>query len=169
MRSDAGTPPSHSNGETVASGTFEAFYRASERRLTVALSARYGPTVGRDAAIDALAWAWENWSRVSTMSNPAGYLYRVGQTSARRSGGRTRPIDTAAGDVAADDPASADEDLVSALGSLSPRQREVVVLTHGYGYTHREVGELLGISRSAVQNHTERGLARLRAQLEQQQ
>jgi len=33
---------------------------------------------------EALAYAWENWDRLSSMKNPVGYLYRVGQSRARR-------------------------------------------------------------------------------------
>jgi RNA polymerase sigma-70 factor (ECF subfamily) len=56
--------------------------------------------------------------------------------------------------------------LPAALGKLSARQRQVVVLVHGFEYTHQEVADLLGISRSSVQNHVERGLATLRSELE---
>ncbi len=56
--------------------------------------------------------------------------------------------------------------LPDALNKLSARQRQVVVLVHGFEYTHQEVADLLGISRSSVQNHVERGLARLRSELE---
>jgi Sigma-70, region 4 len=44
-----------------------------------------------------------------------------------------------------------------------------VVLVHGYGWTPREVAELTGIAPTSVQNHVERGLARLRAALEVRQ
>ncbi len=61
--------------------------------------------------------------------------------------------------------------LVAAYGfeegrdALSQRQRLAVVLVHGYGCTLREVSELTGIRQTTVQNHAERGLARLRARL----
>jgi len=55
--------------------------------------------------------------------------------------------------------------LPGALASLSERQRIAVVLVHGYGYTFREVAEITGITRSSVQIHAARGLARLRANL----
>jgi DNA-directed RNA polymerase specialized sigma24 family protein len=42
----------------------------------------------------------------------------------------------------------------------------VVTLVHGFGLTHREVGELLEVSPSTVQNHLERGLDKLRRLLE---
>lgn len=44
--------------------------------------AAYGPQAGREATVDALGWAWTNWERLAPMTNPTGYLYRVGQTSA---------------------------------------------------------------------------------------
>lgn len=69
---------------------FERFVRAHEGRLRVALVAAYGAADGRAAAVDTLSWAWENWSRLQDMDNPVGYLYRVGQTAARRS--RSRPV-----------------------------------------------------------------------------
>ena len=51
------------------------------------------------------------------------------------------------------------------LRSLPERQRVAVVLVHGYGWTHAEIAELLGIARTSVQNHLERGLASLRTQI----
>jgi DNA-directed RNA polymerase specialized sigma24 family protein len=39
------------------------------------------------------------------------------------------------------------------------------VLVHGYGCTLREVAELTAIRQTTVQNHAERGLARLRTRL----
>jgi RNA polymerase sigma factor (sigma-70 family) len=56
--------------------------------------------------------------------------------------------------------------LPKALGALSEHQRVAVVLAHGFGWTHREVAELLGVSTSTVQNHVERGLKKLRGTLE---
>jgi hypothetical protein len=34
-----------------------------------------------------LAYGFEHWGKVGPMANPAGYLYRVGQSEARRAGG----------------------------------------------------------------------------------
>jgi RNA polymerase sigma-70 factor (ECF subfamily) len=55
--------------------------------------------------------------------------------------------------------------LPGALRRLTTRQREVVVLVHGFGMSHSEVADLLGLKRSSVQNHLERGLAKLRTDL----
>lgn len=60
---------------------FTEFVELTEPRLRRALVASYGPAVGREAAVDALSWAWEHWERIDGMQNPVGYLYRVGQTA----------------------------------------------------------------------------------------
>jgi DNA-directed RNA polymerase specialized sigma24 family protein len=41
----------------------------------------------------------------------------------------------------------------------------VVVLVSAYGLSQRETAQMLGITRSSVQRHLERGLARLRREL----
>src|SRR6476660_7757349 len=51
---------------------FEAFVATHERRLRQALTASFGIDRGREAAADALAYAWEHWDRVAAMANPAG-------------------------------------------------------------------------------------------------
>ena len=68
----------------AGSMTFAEFFEHSERRLRQALVASYGPDVGRESALDAWGWGWEHWAQLQTMENPVGYLYRVGQTAARR-------------------------------------------------------------------------------------
>lgn len=143
---------------------FEAFVARVEPRLRRALVASYGPTIGRDAALDALSWAWEHWSRVRPMDNPAGYLYRVGQTAAGKhfaspaSAGFPAPPSEGMPDVA--------PELDGALRRLSVQQRAVVVLAHGYALSQREVAEVLGISVSTVREHLDRGMGRLRNELE---
>jgi RNA polymerase sigma factor (sigma-70 family) len=140
---------------------FRQFFEAHEPVLRRALIAAYGPA-GRDAAADALAHAWEHWDRVEHMDNPAGYLYRVGQSRLRWY--RRRPPSLPA--PTHDREAWFEPGLPGALAELSRSQRVAVVLCHGFALSHREVGELLGVSASTVQNHVERGLAKLRARLE---
>jgi DNA-directed RNA polymerase specialized sigma24 family protein len=49
---------------------FEKFVRDVEPRLRRALVARYGPDRGREATVDALAWAWEHRTQLETVSSP---------------------------------------------------------------------------------------------------
>jgi predicted RNA polymerase sigma factor len=66
------------------SETFTEFFREAEPRLRRALAAAAGIEAGREATAEALAYGWEHWDRVGSMENPAGYLYRVGRSKARK-------------------------------------------------------------------------------------
>lgn len=143
---------------------FDRFVQQIEARLRSALMATFGPVDGRAAAVDALSWAWEHWSRVRQLDNPVGYLYRVGRTAARET--RSRPIPNDPTGVHVDDPAVSPE-LVVALAELSAQQRTAVLLIHGFGWTQRDVAALFDLTQSTVQTHLERGLARLRARVDQ--
>lgn len=143
---------------------FDAFIRASEPRLRQALVATYGPVDGREATVDALSWAWENWDRLSTVQNRVGYLYRVGQSATRRFAARDLPlpVDRASEDRLPD----IEPGLVPALNRLSVQQRTVVVLVCGFGWPHVDVAEVLEISPPTVRTHLARALDRLRTALE---
>ena len=150
------------NDSAQSARSFESFHRAAETRLRHALVARYGPEVGREVAAEALLSGWEHWDRVGAMDNPTGYLFRVGQSRARRHR-RNRRVFAA---TPADHEPEFEPRLVGALASLSERQRTVVVLVHSYGWTLSEVAEFLGVGLTTAQKHEERGLRRLRNVLE---
>jgi peroxiredoxin/dihydrofolate reductase/DNA-directed RNA polymerase specialized sigma24 family protein len=158
MQIASGAKPTVAPAEGRSTASFEAFVRVAEPRLRRALVAAYGFEDGRDATAEAFAYAWENWERLQHVANLAGYLFRVGQSRSRRR--RRAPVlfDTSCWAEYSFEPG-----LPAALAALSQRQRLVVVLVHGYGYTLREVAELTGIGQTTARNHLERGLARLRA------
>ena len=141
---------------------YERFVGEAGTRLRVALTASYGPDVGADAASEALAYGWEHWSRVSVMTNPAGYLFRVGQTAARRLTRRHGFLPAPApGELPAFEPG-----LVPALETLSDAQRTCVLLVHAFAWTYVETAETLGVDVSTVRTHVARGMTRLQAMLE---
>ncbi len=142
--------------------TYEEFVASDGPRLRAALVAAYGPQVGLDAAADALAYGWEHWQRLGRMANPAGYLYRVGQTAARRS---RRPQQFLPAPAPAELP-EIEPMLVPALERLTASQRVVVMLVHGFGYPQAEVAELLGVSPSTVNATLRRALAHLQQLME---
>ena len=141
---------------------FETFVADTEPRLRRALVAAFGPLAGREATVDALAWAWEHWDRVEEISNPVGYLFRVGQTEARKA----RQVPPRVEPAPSTGEPLFEPGLEPALLALTEQQRVAVVLCHGFGWKHREVADLLGLSRSSVQSHVERGLSNLRQALE---
>ena len=143
---------------------FDEFVVGAEPSLRRALVASFGPTVGWDATVDALSWAWEHWDRLRGMSSPIGYLYRVGQTAARRyRPARAVDLVGASGVV---EPAGFSPELLPALARLSVQQRSSVVLIHGYGMTQREVAQILDVSVSTVREHLARAMVTLRRELE---
>lgn len=142
---------------------FDAFFSDAEPRLRRALIARHGTERGREATIDALTYGWRHWNRVRAMSNPVGYLYRVGANSVRVE----RVVVPLTGDEAAADTMPwIEPELEGALGHLTDHQRVAVVLRHSFDWTHDEIADLLEISVSSVRNHLRRGLDKLRDTLE---
>lgn len=140
---------------------FTAWYETVEPRLRVALSAAYGPERGREAAAEALAWAWEHLDRLGEIEYPLAYLFRVG-----RSRTRLRRIRLAAPGASEWSEPWVEPGLARALASLTQRQRVTVMLVCGHEWTLAAVAELLGVKLTTVQTHVDRGLAKLRASLE---
>lgn len=143
--------------------SFTSFVEQVGRQLRQALIAAYGPDVGADVTADALVYAWEHWERVREMRNPAGYLYRVGQSRARRGIFRRPPpyprprmYET---------PAWFEPELERALASLSQQQRAAIILVHGYGWQITEIAETWGVAFSTVRAHIDRGMRKLRKRL----
>lgn len=140
----------------------ESWIVATGETLRRALVARNGLVDGSDAAAAAVAWAWEHRGELATMTNPAGYLYRVGQSSLRRRRLRDRRHTTLVPDAVSREMPEFDDALFTALSRLSAAQRVAVVMVHMYGFSYCDVAAVLAVSESAVTNHVHRGLSRLR-------
>ena len=140
---------------------FTRFVDEHEARLRESLIAACG-TAGREAAADALVVGWEKWDRVRDMENPVGYLYRVGLNSARRARSSRRVVFH---EVETSRLPDVEPKLPTALGRLSERQRTVVVLVHCFQWTFSEVADVLGLGKTTVQKHLERGMATLRREI----
>jgi DNA-directed RNA polymerase specialized sigma24 family protein len=150
----------HITGLEQRRSEFTRFFEDAEPRLRIALSAGLGQERGREAAAEALSYAWEHWERVSAMDNPIGYLFRVGQSKARPP--KRRHL------WAIPDPGHPEFEpkLPHALSRLSKNQRLAVVLVHAFGWSHGEVADLLGCSTPTVATHVRRALEKLQRALE---
>jgi DNA-directed RNA polymerase specialized sigma24 family protein len=144
-----------------AEAMFEEFVRTCGADLRRALSARYGVEVGVEVTADVLAYAWERWTRISAMENPVGYLFRVGQSAARRYRRRSvaLPLVHTAGEP------EFDPRLSRLLEELPDRQRMAVVLVCVYDWTYPKCAGVLGVSESTARTHVRRGLDALRREL----
>ncbi len=143
---------------------YDEFVTNDARRIRQGLVTYYGAEIGNEAADEALAVAWERWSSLATMDNPAGYVFRIGQTRARphvrwrarRDLFPTEEIAERQVDV------TGMIDLIQALEGLDADQRTAVMMVKSFGYSHREVANLLEVSESVVNNLVHRGLLKLR-------
>lgn len=155
--------PTESDFDDRETDRFTAVVADVEQRVRRGLVARFGVEVGNDSCNDAMEWAWSHQGQLISADNPAGLLYRVGQSSSRRYLRWRRPPRLPA-ETTSDNPTT-DLGLGEAMTSLSEPQRVSVLLVHGHRYTYDEVAEILGVSTAAVRNHVHRGLRRLRTQL----
>ena len=152
--------------DLVAVASFTEFVRETEPKLKVALSAAFGPDLGVESAAQALAYGWEHWERVGSLSNPAGYLWGVGRNHARRLLSRRRRLrETMFESVPVDGIPGIEPGLTRALAGLSEKQRVSVVMVKGLGWTLSEVADLLQISVPTVQTHVGRAMKHLRREL----
>ena len=138
---------------------FEDFVREVEPRLHRAFLGSRGVDGAADAVSEATAYAWEHWHEVRAMDNPAGYLYRVGQsrTRTRKVAALPPPEDVGLPDI---EPA-----LIPALLALPETQRTAVWLVHACGWPYADVAAALETSPSMIGNHVQRAMARLRDEL----
>ncbi|MEM8923717.1 MAG: sigma factor-like helix-turn-helix DNA-binding protein [Actinomycetota bacterium] len=149
-------------------GDYRSFFEEAAPRLQSALVAGFGLEDGKDAASEALGWAWRNWERLSTVDNRIGYLYRVGRNHALRQRDRHpkggRLTEHADGWEMPD----FEPGLVRFMADLPEQQRVCVWMVHGLGHTLAETADLLGCSRGTVSTHVQRALRSLRDGLEVQ-
>lgn len=141
---------------------YETFVRTAGPRLRAALIAAYGAEVGLDSSSEALAYGWENWDRLSEMANPAGYLYRVGQTAARK----LRRPDVVLPRPEPEQLPHIEPGLLPALEQLTEQQRVSVLLVKAHGWTLREAAEVLEVTVPTVRTHIARGMEKLQLILE---
>ena len=143
--------------------TIEELIETVSTSLRRALVVRFGVDVGVEAHAEVVAYMCEHGDRLLAMENPAGYLFRVGQSAARRlrRWNRSFLLDSALIEPA---PGFTPE-LRPALARMRPRHRVAVVLVHGYGFSYAEVATIVNVTEHAVRNDVHRGLADLRSKL----
>ncbi|NNL47988.1 MAG: hypothetical protein HKO76_06440 [Acidimicrobiia bacterium] len=141
---------------------FEEFLAENEAGLRYSLIALFGPEDGRDATAQALLYGWEHWDRLGEMDNPAGYLYRVGQTWGRRN----RRSSTSLQPVPVHHDPWVEPALPDALESLPEKQRVAVMLRHGADWSYERIAVFMGSSPAGVRKNVERALTRLRSVME---
>lgn len=170
--SATGGTPMQTNGTSCGGAAplrtddFDVFCAAVHPTLARALALTLNDAeLGRDAAAEGLTRAWARWSWVSTMDNPAGWVYRVGLNWARsRLRKRRREVTTAfppdRGRTST--PIEGyDDALTSALARLSPEQRAVVVARYYLDWSEAATAAALDVPPGTVKSRLSRALERL--------
>ena len=170
-------PPeaSQSQGETELPGltvSFEDFFDAERTRLFGALALMSGNRAEAEEVMqDAFLRVWQRWERVSAMDSPQGFLYRtalnVYRSRRRRAAVAVRRAIQLLPEDDALDVVEIRDQVARLLRSLTPREREAMVLTSFLGYTAEEAGRRLGIRATTVRSLTTRARATLRRQIQE--
>ena len=149
--------------EVTAAGhrrSFEDWYDEVAVDLTGRIVAAVGDAaIGREAAAEALARAWERWPHVGAMASPEGWVHRTAVNLCRRSwrrrqlerralarlgAGRTEFLPDTEPDVLV--VGHRPEDLTPHLAALPPRMRQAVELRYWHGLAEAEVADRMGVS-----------------------
>lgn len=156
--------------ETVVSLDFARWYESTADGLTRRVSAAVGDQLlGREAAAEAFARAYERWPRVSNMESPEGWVYRVAVNICRRSWQQrmlesralARMLPAAIGDVGDHH----HDDVYRACRRLPPRMRTAIRLRYWDDLTECQVADRMGISPGTVSALLSTGRSRLRRAL----
>ncbi|TCC51879.1 SigE family RNA polymerase sigma factor [Kribbella pittospori] len=128
-----------------------------------------------DVVQDALYKLYRSWSKLDRKGNPLAYARRAVVNAAVDSGRRPWRREVPASDLSfdrarlddhADGHAERDE-VLTALGSLAPRQRACVVLRYYEDLSVEQTAQLLGCSEGTVKSQAARGLETLRTAIDQ--
>ncbi len=145
----------------------------NQRQLMLILAARgicFDKQLADDVLQEALADVFKRWEKIKDHENLEAYAIRVmisRHADMRRKIHRTHDDRDFGLDQVAEIAAHADEseDLAqrlmvqSAMKSLSPAQRAVMMLHYEYGFALREVAKVLDIPAGTVASHLARGKA----------
>lgn len=143
--------------------TFETFYAREFRPLVALTYVLSGtPTLAEDLAQEAMAVAYRQWSRVSAMESPTGFVRRTAShlaaSAVRRRLAEAKAMLRLTSQRTAlpqlDEP---DEQFWAAVRRLPTRQAQAVALRYIYDCSVSEVAEVMSISEGAAKAHLFRG------------
>lgn len=121
-----------------------------------------------DVAQEALARTWMHWARVADLNDPAGWTRHVALNLARsylrrrRIAELARPSLHEVADPEATKRDESDSTLMTALATLTPRQREAIAWRYLADLSIHEVADLMQCKEGTVRALTSQGLSRLR-------
>ena len=148
---------------------FTEFFQASWEPCLRAVMAVVGRSqLAEDQVAEAFARAWASWQKVRRHPAPRAWVVRTAlNTGASWWRKRNRELPLAAHDLTTPDGLGGglDAALLTALGRLPARQREVIALRLFLDLDTDSIARQLGVEAGTVRTHLSRGVAALRRQL----
>ena len=154
--------------ELATRWTFEEFWRTERAPLARALALTLGDVqLAGEATDEAMARAFQHWSRVSTLDSPTGWAYRVGLNWSRSVLRRLRrqPPQWLAQPNTQHDAAPLDPSVTAALRQLPSGQRAVVVCRLLLNQSEQQTASLLRIRPGTVKSRLSRAVTHLSTSL----
>lgn len=144
--------------------SFDDFYRTHRTPVARALALTLRDVdLATEATDEAMARAYQRWTQVRSLDNPAGWVYRVGLNWSRSIIRRiTRPAPVwVGGSTTSPAPTVHDPAIDRALAELSVDHRAVVVCRVLLGFSEARTAEVLGVRPGTVKSRLSRALTRL--------
>ena len=160
----AATTNADARVEFVAHGSFEDFWRAERLSVARALAFTLGDVqLAAEATDEAMARAYQRWSRVGTLESPAGWTYRVGLNWSRSVLRRLhrRPPAWLAQPRTHHDSPPLDPSIAAAMKKLPAIQRAVVVCRVLLNQSESQTATMLRIQPGTVKSRLSRAVHQL--------
>jgi RNA polymerase sigma-70 factor (ECF subfamily) len=163
-------PPSRTDSP-VALESFEDFYRRELPRLLVLARALTGDLAAEDVAQESMLVAYRQWSRISALGSPTGYVRGIcvhkSVSLVRRHMSERRALHRFASRPTAivDPPAGDSERFWAEVRRLPRRQAQVTALFYALDLPISEVATTLGCAEGTVKVHLSRARTGLATRL----
>lgn len=158
---------------------FDALYAEYRRPILAYCMRRVGPSDAADAASETFLVAWRRADEIPPPPRTLPYLYTIAHNvirNQRRSNWRRQRLGSRllglADEPSPDDPATvvvrreADSQVQAAVRQLRPTDREIVMLYTWEDLPREHIAQMMGMSRSAVDQRIHRAYRRLARVLE---
>ena len=113
-----------------------------------------GGDLAQEVAAEAFARAWADWDRVSAMTSPGGWVYRVAvnlmQSRLRRAQLERRLVRRVPTPSPSPPPRLPDDALWGAVRALAPRARVAIALRYVADLPEADIATAMGVSRGTV-------------------
>jgi RNA polymerase sigma-70 factor (ECF subfamily) len=147
--------------------SFDDFYRRARPSIGRALALALGDLdLAVDATDEALARAYERWSKVSALERPEGWVYRVGLNWATSVLRRRRNHHRLYAALPVEAPVITDPAVHASIAELDIAHRSVVVCRHLLGWSVGETAAALRIREGTVKSRLHRANRILQARLQ---